>query len=305
MAVSRHGWEEAVGRWATSISSPGNREAYRGAALAFAASSPALSPTGLAVWRDAQLARGLAPSTVKGRVTAVRAFVAWAAQDGVLTPAHAAELLAVGLTATAPTGPALLTAPQLRALDGAAQAVWPDDRLRALQARAVLRTLGGSGLRLQELCAARWSDLLAGPPPEVMVPGRGSGPRGVTLLASTFAALTALHDATGRPGGPLVPSLTKHRPARVSRPPEPIGSATVRKLLERLAAQVDLEAGRSVIPASLVTPEALRRTFALRFLGQGGSVADLQARLGHRHESSTARYVGERPGSDDPWDAPA
>ncbi len=72
--------------------------------------------------------------------------------------------------------PAFLSVEQLRLLDAAAGSAWPDDPLRTAQARVILRVLGGCGLRVAELAAARLQDVVPARPvvaDRAVLAGRG------------------------------------------------------------------------------------------------------------------------------------
>jgi integrase len=315
----------AVEGWAQTLASPATRRNYRAAVLDLLAAHGEITPATVAAWRDEQAGRGLGRATIRQRIAAVRAFAAWAARTGAL-PAE----LTVALTAVqAPRlvgehAPLALDETQLRLMDRAAGAAWPDDPLRAAQARAVLRVLGGCGLRVAELADAARSDLVPARPSaadraalegrdvagwSLHVRGRGGRRRTVPVPASVRKAVLALHRLAGAPALALVPALTVHRPARLQDPPRAVATRTAQQLVARLAAVANELAGAEAIPPRLAHPHALRHGFALRYLTgrEPGTLGRLQQLLGHEVIATTARYLAavdeqRAPAPKDPWD---
>jgi hypothetical protein len=92
---------------------------------------------------------------------------------------------------------------QLRLMDGAAGAAWPDDPLRAAQARAVLRVLGGCGLRVAELADAARSDLVPARPSaadRAALEGRDVAGWSLGTMGTEFGAKTGVALRCGRLG---------------------------------------------------------------------------------------------------------
>ena len=98
-------------------------------------------------------------------------------------------------------------------MDHAAGAAWPDDPLRTAQARAVLRVLGGCGLRVSELADAQHADLVPARPSvadraalagrdvegwSLHVHGKGGRRRTVSVPASARSAVRTLHRLSTR-----------------------------------------------------------------------------------------------------------
>lgn len=185
----------------------------------------------------------------------------------------------------------------------------------------MLRVLGGCGLRVAELVGAELVDLVPGRPSvadraelagreihgwSLHVRGKGGRRRTVPVLASTRAALLALHRLADTPAPALVPGLTVHRPARTAQPPRAIAARTAQQIVGRLAAVANELADTEAISPALAHPHALRHGFALRYLANGGTLGRLQQLLGHEDIATTARYLAaideqRAPAPKDPW----
>ena len=312
----------AVEGWAQTIASSSTRRSYRAAVLALLREHSAITPESVAAWRDEMAARRLKRATIRQRIAAVRAFAAWAARTGAL-PAE----LVVGLSAVQSPrlagehAPLALHELQLRLMDRAAGAAWPDDPLRTAQARAVLRVLGGCGLRVSELAVAERADLVPARPTaadraalagrdvdgwSLHVRGKGGRRRTVPVPTSVRKAVMTLHRLAPAPA--LVPALTGHRPARRADSPRAIAARTAQQHVARLAAVANELADTEAIPRRLAHPHALRHGFALRYLTgpEPGTLGRLQQLLGHEDIATTARYLAavddqRAPAPKDPW----
>ena len=279
-----------------------------------------ITPETVAAWRDEMAGRQLERATIRQRIAAVRAFAAWAARTGALPAELVVALSAVESPRLAGQhAPLALHESQLRLMDGAAGAAWTDDPLRTAQARAVLRVLGGCGLRVAELAIAELADLVPARPSaadraalagrdtagwSLRVRGKGGRRRTVPVPATVRKAVLALHELAPSPA--LVPALTVHRPARPAKPSRAIAARTAQQVVARLGVAANALAGEEVVPARLAHPHALRHGFALSYLADGGKLARLQQLLGHEDIATTARYLAAvdeqaAPAPRDPW----
>lgn len=197
----------AVESWSLTLASPATRKAYRHAVLRLLAAHGEITPASLAAWRDEQAAAGLSRATIRQRLAAVRAFAAWAAQTGRLPHEQLRDLAAVqGPRLSGEHAPTAIGVEQLRALDRASAALWPEDPLRTAQARAGLRLLGGCGLRVAELAGAEHADLRTTPEgPVLHVHGKRGRRRTNPVPASVHEAVDELHALLGARARPLVP----------------------------------------------------------------------------------------------------
>ena len=282
----------AVESWSLTLASPATRKAYRHAVLRLLSAHGEITPTTLAAWRDEQTAAGLSRATIRQRLAAVRAFAAWAAQTGRLPHEQLRDLAAVqGPRLSGEHAPTAIGVAQLRALDRAATALWPEDPLRTAQARAGLRLLGGCGLRVAELAGAEHADLRTTPEgPVLHVHGKRGRRRTVPVPGSVHEAVGELHALLEARARPLVPALSGHRPARVL--PRAVAVRTTQALVARLAQEANQAAGAELVPVDVAHPHALRHGYALRYLAQpGATLAVLQRRLGHTDIATTAKYL--------------
>jgi integrase/recombinase XerD len=136
-----------------------------------------------------------------------------------------------------------------------------------------------TGLRVGEVCGARFSDLRRDPATSkivLYVVGKGSKSRSVVVLPVLFNLLCAFHGQKGinsRCRRPLVPN-------RLGRAYTRFGFG---KLIRSLCAQAGLN--------RIVSPHALRRTHATLAAKEGASAFDIMNSLGHARLETSARYT--------------
>lgn len=326
-----------VDAWARTIASPSTRRAYHAAVTGLLAEYGQITAATLGAWRDELAARGLARTTIRQRVAAARAFADWAARVGQLDPRIAAQLREVEPPKVrGEHAPRALPDEAVRLMDTYAPAIWPDDPLRAAQARAALALLSGCGLRVGELALARHRDLSPARPNAadaaalagrtgartmaLDVHGKGGRRRTVPVPPHTLRAIHALNRAAERTAhrdDPLVPALTGHRPARLAaaapgHPPPAITARRAHKLILRLAEGVnqhaarpaDLGDERELVALADAHPHALRHGYALRYLRRHPEkLGRLRELLGHADISTTARYLAATIADDQPSSA--
>lgn len=230
---------------------------------------------------------GLAPRTVRRRLSAVRRFYRWQLAEGFVDADPT-----VGLVT--PRGdrrlPRVLSADQLTVLieeSGELDA----DPVRRLRDDAVLEMLYGSGLRVSELCSLDLGDvdLAAG---SVRVWGKGSKQR---LVPVGRAAADALHrwNAVGRSrwldandgadddanDGAVDNAVDDSaRALFLNARGRRLGPRDVRRILER----------RATDPTN---PHALRHSFATHLLDGGADLRVVQELLGHADLATTQIYT--------------
>lgn len=136
-----------------------------------------------------------------------------------------------------------------------------------------------TGLRVGEVCGARFSDLRRDPlSGEIVlyVVGKGSKSRTVMILPELFKLLCNLHSQKGlnaRCKRPLIPN-------RLGKPYSRFGFG---KLIRSLSSEAGL--------SHVISPHALRRTHATLAAAGGASAFDIQNTLGHARLETSARYT--------------
>ncbi len=224
-------------------------------------------------------AKGLAPSSVNVRLSAIRRIALEAADNGLM-PAELAAGIArakgakrsgvrLGYWLTADEAEAFLAAPGIETLKG-------------VRDTAALAMLIGGGLRRSELAGldfahiqqreGRWliADLV----------GKHGRIRTVPVPDWAYAAVTRWKNAAGLQEGAVFRSLTRHghiAPRRLS--PQAVFS-----IVKSYASKLGIRA----------RPHDLRRTFAkLAYVGQCG-LEQIQLSLGHASLVTTELYLGVR-----------
>jgi site-specific recombinase XerD len=220
--------------------------------------------------------RGLAPSSVAGRLAAVRALYRHALRNGRI---DADPLVGV----RAPRRPARL--PRVLSVDEAATLVTaprrgggPDEAL-VLRDAALLELLYATGMRISEL-AGLSMDRLDVERRRLRAFGKGSKERDLVFGAPAAAALRA-YLAQGRPllAARSMPSPAVFLNARGG----PLSVRGARLVIERWV-------GASGMP-SRTSPHTLRHSFATHMLEGGADLRVVQELLGHANLQTTQIYT--------------
>jgi len=179
-----------------------------------------------------------------------------------------------------------------RLLDGPARAGAPDAgepgladaAARAARDEALFEIIYGAGLRVSEACNLDVDDLeTAGERGEVKVrQGKGRKDRIVPLGRKAIAAVTA---------------YLPHRAALLAKTPPAAGAGATlfftnrgRRLDPRTVRRL-LRARELATGVRLVSPHALRHSFATHLLGEGADLRSIQEMLGHASLQTTQRYA--------------
>ncbi|TAN31386.1 hypothetical protein EPN29_13580 [bacterium] len=287
-------WETAIEAWLTfKIDNPNTRDHYgrnmRRAAAVFRASRPAarclgeLQPEHVMVYaRYVRDRLGGAPGTKRLAIMALRSFLKWSrafrAHD--LSPEELRELLGRVPSADVERPYLVLSEDEIADLLAA-----PDNT----RDRAIIALMLGAGLRRSEVVGLEGKDVFYGEDGCLCLNihagiAKGAQPRIVPLGPDVTQILLEHLVAAGVEVGdrlPIFQSSHKHRGRRLS------GKAAwsiVTTYVVSLGWQ------------KRVTPHSLRHTFALRFLrhakGVGGdAIVKLMLVLGHKHLSTTQRYL--------------
>lgn len=147
--------------------------------------------------------------------------------------------------------------------------------------RVILTLLYETGIRVSELCALRWEDLVTTPDGAALVVERGKGakPRVVGLAPVTFGILKAYRGAKPL-AAPMFPSARSATGA--------IQVPTVWRIVHRIAVRAGIQGS--------VSPHWFRHSCASHALYGGAPIQLVQQQLGHADLRTTSRYLHARPG---------
>ncbi|MDZ7905433.1 MAG: tyrosine recombinase XerC [Cypionkella sp.] len=237
------------------------------------ASLPALAELPLSdmrAWMAHARAGGLSARSLARALSAVKGFIAWAADENgddasaalaVRSPKHRRKL------------------PRPVSVDGARDVLktvgdFADQPWIAARDTAVVTLLYGSGLRISEALSLTGADH---PLPDVLrITGKGGKTRLVPTLPATRAAVA---DYARLCPYDLAPSEPLFRGARGGA----LNSRLIALAMQRTRAALGL-------PPS-ATPHALRHSFATHLLAAGGDLRAIQELLGHASLSTTEAYT--------------
>jgi integrase/recombinase XerD len=227
-----------------------------------------LTAEAIAAYEDA--IKPLSLNTQAHHISAVKGFLSFLRRQE-LCPAMLLDLL-VRPRVPAPDMGDILDIDEARTLVAAAHA-------SGLRTQVAVALPLMTGLRVGEVCTARFCDLRRDPVSKeivLYVVGKGTRSRTVLIKPELFDLLCALHGQKGlnsRCRRPLVPNRR--------------GKAYTRfgfgKLVRALCADAGLR--------QIVSPHALRRTHATLAAQGGASAFDIQNSLGHVRLETSARYT--------------
>ena len=215
--------------------------------------------------------RGLAASSVKRRVSAVKGLHRFAVREG-FTGKNPADALA--LPKVAERLPDVLSVEQVFALLDGLPAATPAER----RDRAIMEVLYGCGLRVSEACGLDVADLFLAEG-YLRVTGKGEKDRIVPVSGSALSAVVEyLDDARAAFARPQAESSALFLNARGGR----LSRQSVHKMVAR--------AGLAIGVANL-HPHTLRHSFATHLLEGGADLRVIQELLGHADISTTQIYT--------------
>ena len=214
--------------------------------------------------------RGLEPPSLRAMLSAFRSFFRFLAREGKLQNNPAAGVRSPKVRRKLPE---VLDVDEAAAL----VEVTADDPL-ALRDRAMLELLYSSGLRVSELCGARWRDLDT-EQGMLRVTGKGNKTRIVPVGRMALDALAALR--ASQPASADAPILR----GRVlqGRGDQPLTPGAVRAVIKRRA--------RSEGIWRRVYPHLMRHSCASHLLESSGNLRAVQELLGHADIGTTQIYT--------------
>ena len=219
-------------------------------------------------------AAGLAPRSVRRRLSAVRSFFRFLLQEQAVRLNPALEIRAP--KAARPLPDTVDTDQMARLLE------LPGDSTLATRDRALMELLYSSGLRLAELAGLDWDKLNLGDR-SVRVLGKGRKERVVPIGAKALAALQAWRAAqraatppAAKPAGPGDPVFTGRHGRRLGH----------RAIQARVAYW-----GRRQGLGVHVHPHLFRHSFASHLLESSGELRAVQELLGHANIATTQIYT--------------
>jgi site-specific recombinase XerD len=246
---------------------------------------PVTGVTGMHVaWYARELqGAGLSAASAARKLAAVSGWYAWLARRGHIAASPAANIARPRRSPSRPATPGL-TRDQALVLVRTADRGPGTQRARTA---ALLAVLLFTGARVTEVIEADLDDLGLDQGRRVLRVTRHDGLRhSLPLPAPAAARLDAYLCTRGLRAGPGRPEAAAAAPLFATSTGGRLFAADVWRMVRRVAR-------RAGLPPELTAhlgPDAMRHTFAVLYLDAGGSLADLQAAMGHADPRTTRRY---------------
>lgn len=209
---------------------------------------------------------GMAPNSQRIAIAAVKSFLKFAQNTGVLE-------VNLGVLMRAPKGKDALTERILTEQEVAALIACETDLRNLL----ILRLLYIAGLRVSELCTLKWSDTVPrGETGQITVFGKGEKTRTILLPATLWKQLQQLRGDT-----------SINDPVFRSKNGRPLDRIRVFRIVKAAASRAGIQGN--------VSPHWLRHAHASHSLDRGSPLHLTQRTLGHSRIGTTERYLHVRP----------
>lgn len=234
------------------------------------------APTVLAFLDHLETGRGNSARTRNARLTAIRAFVTYAAsRDPTALPLAQRVRAIPGKRFDRPLLGHLTRTEVEAVLDAPGRAGWSGRRDRAL-----FTLMYNTGARVSEAVGLCRGDLTAGPAASVRIRGKGRKDRCVPLWKATAALLAGwLPEVGAGERSPLFPN-------RLGRP---LSRSGVEERLRRAVATAAVRCPS--LAEKDISPHTLRHTTAMHLLQAGVDVTLIALWLGHESPETTHQYV--------------
>jgi integrase/recombinase XerD len=266
--------EQLLTSWLASLNSPHTRRNFETTSRRFLAELPmGLRAATVEDVRDAlaKVTQGLAETTARQYVLRIKSLLGYAHSLGY-TPFNAGARIKVrseGAQRGASLAKRIISEVEVSLLIRAA----PSKRDRVL-----LETLYAGGLRVSEVVALTWADVLPrGDRVQLSITGKGGVVRQVLLPEVVSRSLLSIRGDAGA-NDPVFPSRKRG------------GHLTERAVLgmvKRTAAKAGVN--------EAVSPHWLRHAHGSHAIDRGASLPEVQATLGHGNVSTTSAYLHARP----------
>jgi integrase/recombinase XerC len=213
----------------------------------------------------ASLFRGIHPSSISRKVSALRTFFRFLVRSEAIRMSPAEELVL-------PKIPKRL--PRFLIQDEAVQLVEfvSGDGPSVLRDRAMMELLYGSGLRVGELMGLDLRDLDR-EGAWVRVRGKGNKERVIPVGTKALAAIDLYLQKRGENPGPFFTNSSAKR----------LTCRSIQRIVKKWALKAGL--------MKRTTPHTLRHSFATHLLEEGADLRGIQELLGHSSLSTTQRYT--------------
>jgi integrase/recombinase XerD len=273
--------QQLLESWLASLASPHTRINFEITARRFLAALPmGLRAAMVEDVREAldTVSQGLSDATARQYVLRIKSLLGYAHKLGY-TPFNAGATIKVRSDAGnrgAAVAKRIISPSQVALLIRAA---------RTKRDRVLVEVAYAGGLRVSELVALTWADVLPREEGRVQlnVTGKGNKVRQVLLPAIVSRALLSLRDDAGN-----------NDPVFASRKGgKPLLARAVHAMVKRAAARAGIEEEI----AARISPHWLRHAHASHAIDGGASLPEVQETLGHGNIATTSGYLHARPKS--------